>query len=43
MKTTKQERVEFNPQGSIRDMMIGKESREGRQQQHVAYHCRLTL
>jgi hypothetical protein len=43
VKTAKPERIEFNPQISITAMMIGKESREGRQQRHVAYHCGLTL
>jgi len=42
MKTAKPERVEFNPQISITDMVIGKNSREGRQQRHVACHCELT-
>jgi len=43
MKAAKPERVEFNPQISIRDMMIGKDSRDRQQQRHVAYHCGLTL
>ncbi len=43
MKTAKPERIEFNPQVSIRDMMIGKNSREGRQEHHIAYQCGLTL
>jgi len=43
MKAAKPERIEFNPQISITAMMIGKESREGRQQRHVDHHCGLTL
>jgi hypothetical protein len=43
MTTTKPERIEFNPQKGIPDMMIGRSSRRKQQPHHIAYHCGLTV
>jgi hypothetical protein len=42
MTTIKPERIEFNPQKDILDMMIGRNSRREQQPRHISYHCGLT-
>jgi len=43
MTTIKPERIEFNPQNGILNMMIKKNDRRKQQPHHIADHCGLTV